>query len=119
MKKFYRYTEYSSSETFMSIDEEVYYFINETPCGYWIKHSWDELGKFKRWINKKSHRKFACESKVEAFNSFKARKRQQVRILEGQLRNAKMALRLAEQHRKITPKEFKDFLTKQDCYIGE
>jgi hypothetical protein len=67
--------------------------IKFTPKGAWIE-KWGPPGK--QWIQFGTFKKFACLTKEEALESFRARKRKQVKILQAQLKRAEEALRLAE-----------------------
>lgn len=114
-KKFYRYVDRYGQH----IDEQVYYLVKETPCGWWIRHSWDYREEYKKWIKKKAYRKFACETKEEALESFKARKNRQIWILERQLQDAKRALRFAINKENIHNREFEDFIEKDEMDLTE
>ena len=83
--KFYRYEH----------DLYLYTFslIKETPSGYWITNN--KLDG-KSWISKHSRKRFAYPTKEEALESFKARKRRQIKIVSAQLRSAERNLQLAE-----------------------
>lgn len=109
-KKFYRYEDRYGQ----SIDELVFYLVKETPCGWWIRRSWDYREEYKRWIKKDALRSYACETKEQAMESFKARKRRQIQILKRQLADAKIALRFAKNKENIHNREFEDFITKDE-----
>lgn len=72
--------------------------LKRTPKGAWIKlyeFSFDE--KDKKFVLLTARKKFACKTKDEALESFKARKRRQIEILDRRLKKAKLALELAEE----------------------
>lgn len=61
----------------------------ETKCGYWI----DNYGT-QKWVSKTSHKRYAHTTPEEAFVSFQARKKRQIKILKARLAEAEAALRL-------------------------
>lgn len=65
--------------------------LKETPQGVWI-----DTGLEKKWINLSARKKYACLTEEEAKESFIARKKRQIRILESQLNRAHSALSLAK-----------------------
>ncbi len=82
----------------------------ETPEGYWIGYGHTTEGGLRsgsRWVSRTAKKRYAYPTKEEALRSFRARKRQQVRILKNQLRTAETALRDAEGMLK-NEKEFKN-----------
>lgn len=54
--------------------------LKTTPKGVWINN----YGP-KRWVRLDAHKRFACPTKEEAMESFKARKKRQRSILKAQL----------------------------------
>jgi len=62
----------------------------ETPKGYWI--CFDKSSSWKKWIPKKSLRRFAYPSKEEAFLNFQKRTERRIEILKHQIEVAKIAL---------------------------
>lgn len=83
---------------------EEYPIVKRTPKGVWInlyshiypvplEPSWTDGKKF---VNLEARKKYACLTKEEALESFKARKRKQINILKGQLKDAEQALKIAE-----------------------
>lgn len=68
-----------------------YEVLKETPKGVWI-----QAYGTKKFILQNARKKFACPTIEEAIESFIARKKRQIRILSGQLENAKMAQYYAE-----------------------
>lgn len=63
-----------------------------TPCGAWIDIGCGSL----RFVRLTARKKWACETKEEAIESFRARKKRQIRILARQLAKAKDDLSLVE-----------------------
>ena len=78
--------------TYTSVYLEEYDIIKETPKGMWVAY---HFGGRKHFVHLGARKKFACLSKEDAIISFRARKERQVRILESQLKHAKMALEKA------------------------
>lgn len=71
----------------------------ETPCGAWIvQESWLSgpnevpLREALKFVNLKANKKFACRTVAEAKESFLARKKRQIRILNSQIERAKKAI---------------------------
>lgn len=64
--------------------------VKTTAKGVWI----DFYGT-RKFINLSSRKKFACETKEQAMESFKARKASQIKILSAQLEQAKKQLSIA------------------------
>jgi hypothetical protein len=86
------------------LNKRTFEVIRETPCGYWIKlFRW---GDDKKWVSKVTRKRFAYPSEQAAMRSFKARKRRQIEILEGQLSNARAALSLADPTGDYEPRGF-------------
>ncbi len=90
--KFYRYQDVLYYSNKVVIEELVFKLIKETNCGYWITDVWDHNNEYKRWMSKTARKRYACPTRDEALISFKARKRKQIKILEQQLNQAKIAL---------------------------
>lgn len=79
---------------------EQFEILKRTPKGAWIRRYKFKLfgsSKNKRFVLLTARKKFACPTKDEALESFKARKRRQIEILEHRLKKAKLALELAEE----------------------
>lgn len=74
--------------TFPKLEYHYYPITKRTPKGAWITVNFAD--KFVLLTNKR----FACETKEEAEESFKQRKLRQIRILNGQLKRAKEDLSL-------------------------
>lgn len=66
--------------------------FKETPKGVWL----GAAGGPKKFVNTSWKKRFACPSIEEALQSFIARKRRQISILDHQLRRAKTALAIAQ-----------------------
>ncbi len=90
MTKFYRFVDRQYSDGVRIVKEE-FNLAKETPCGYWIK---DEFFFGDRWVSKTARKRFAYPSESLALESFIARKKKQIRILESQLNQAKSAYQL-------------------------
>lgn len=73
--------------TFIHVHE--YEVVKETPKGYWIMLS--NFDVTRRWVPKISQKKFACSTVKSAMESFVARKKRQIKILQAQLDRAKSA----------------------------
>jgi hypothetical protein len=72
--------------------------IKETPCGYWIgdyDDSWSMLPK-KKWISKTARKRFAYQIRKAALESYIARKRKQIKIMEEQVSLIKIGLTAVE-----------------------
>lgn len=69
--------------------------VKETLHGFWI-NPYPYLYQPKRFVRINARRQYACLSKSDALESYKRRKKQQVRILESQLAFAKQGLAMAE-----------------------
>lgn len=74
----------------LQIEKQKFKVIKETRCGYWIKlfSMFDD----KKWVSKGGKKRYAYPTEEEALTSFIARKKRQIKILEGKLRFAKIAL---------------------------
>lgn len=100
---FYRYTHRTYFGSDIRIELNVFILLRETDKGYWIipqhsEHS-DILWKedIKKWIPKKSKKRFAYPTKSEALQNLVARTERYVLILSSRLRRAEQSLRLAKQ----------------------
>jgi hypothetical protein len=84
--------EYYHGEALVRIVIEEYPVVRRTDQGAWIRkdHATDSF------VLLTARKKFACNTKQEAYNSFLARKKRQIGILTGRLRRAKEALAMAE-----------------------
>lgn len=92
-KYLYRFENHLTME-YPKLSKRTFEVLGETPCGYWIKLFY--WGDDKKWVSKVARKRFAYPSEQEAMRSFKARKRRQIEILEGQLNHARQALHLAD-----------------------
>jgi hypothetical protein len=70
----------------------TYEILKTTPKGYWIAYRGSE-----KWISNYSKKRFAYPTKEEALESFKYRKKRQIRILKSQLRVANESLIKSEE----------------------
>jgi hypothetical protein len=84
--KYYRYED-SRTTNGIHVYFREFDVIKETPRGVWI-----DIYGAKRFVLKEARKRYACPSKEEAKESFKARKTRQIKILTKQLENAKRAL---------------------------
>lgn len=98
---YYRYEEQVSGEwddDFVSLVGQrieirlrKYPVIKHTPRGVWIIHNYGD----RKFILNDSRKRFACETKEKAMESFIARKTRQASILRAQLRSVEKALSIA------------------------
>ena len=66
----------------------TYPVLRRTPKGVWL-----DLGfGLTRFVRDDARRQFACPTEPQALESFRARKRRQIKILEAQLQQARVAL---------------------------
>lgn len=73
--------------------------VKETKCGVWILIGyWLDSPDEKppkdvtRFVNMQANKKYACRTKEDALESFKARKHRQICILTAQIKRAEKAL---------------------------
>jgi len=81
------------------IELQTFDVIRHTPKGVWIldwNYTWDP--HYERWIGHEHNKRYACETKELAMESFLARKRRQIHILRNQLNNALHAQKLGEHY---------------------
>ena len=100
--KFYRYYDISTFRG-PNICLKIIEIIRETPCGWWIGKSSDEIpfvNDRERWVSKTSRKKYAYPTKEEAYVGYLHRKRRHVDILINQLEYAKKVLGLAVEEKK-------------------
>ena len=64
----------------------------ETPCGVWL----DSFGG-RRFVLRDARKRFACPTKEEAIESFRARKTKQLRILQKRIRHVERCLTLVSE----------------------
>lgn len=97
--RFYRYEEILYYGDGCKLIIRTFDLIEETPCGYWIGKNIDDefllYHEKKRWVSKTSRKRFAYPTKKEALDNFIARKHRQIAILKARIREAKMALTVA------------------------
>lgn len=89
----YRFKESRYSDAVLMLLKFEFPVIKETKCGAWI----DEYGH-KRFVNLEARKKYACRTEQEALESYHARKKRQVRILEHRLAEARAALTLTPEN---------------------
>ena len=63
---------------------ETFKVTKHTKCGVWL-----ETWKGPKFVNKSSHKQFACPTREAAIDSFRRRKLVQLRILTSQIENCK------------------------------
>lgn len=68
--------------------------LRHTPCGVWLSSA-GEFG-LPRFVLRSSRKRFACPTKEEAVESFRARKAKEIRILRGKIADAEAALALLD-----------------------
>jgi hypothetical protein len=83
----YRYYDHWTGTDRVDVYLHSFYVYKETPNGWWI----NDYGK-KRWVSKTSRKKFAYPTIEQAKESFKYRKERQMKILDSQIKKARLAL---------------------------
>lgn len=73
-----------------------YYVVSKTSKGAWIAPSWDQEGRWKRFVLDGDGKRWAYPSKQLARKSFIRRKRREIQHSASQLERAKRLLELAE-----------------------
>lgn len=67
--------------------------VKETPKGYWICHGFlDKLHGDKKWVSKTSRKRYAYPTKEQALINLRKRTERKIKILDRQLRFAKITL---------------------------
>jgi hypothetical protein len=74
-----------------------------TPKGFWLDLGYGD----KKWVSNSAKKRWACPTKREAMESFKARKNRQIYILEAQLKRSKAAYQIIKQHIEANDENFK------------
>lgn len=80
------------------IELDKWKLFKETRAGFWIVPEILPLERWKKWIPKKSKKRFAYPTKEEAFTNLKARTYRRAGILEWQLEGVEKAILKIEQH---------------------
>jgi len=93
MSAWFRITDYRRELGSVGLDVWKLEVLRETPRGVWL-NDWSPKGRF---VLRGARKRWACPTLKEAAESFKARKRRQIMLLENQLTRAKRALSLAEE----------------------
>lgn len=71
-----------------------YRIIRRTPKGYWVALDLGDFGiSSERFVLASSRKRFACPTEAEARESFRARKRAQIRIYRARIERTEQALR--------------------------
>jgi len=100
-----------------------YFVLRETPEGYWIKKIIHEptntdmeifLSTTKKWMSKRSQKRFAFETEGQAMYSYFRRKKEQQRIIEGQYNKVRNIVNYLTT--RIYPE---DPIIQQDVFIEE
>lgn len=89
---YYRVKEVWYAESTLRLKIDRYHIKRKTPCGVWIDTGYSS----EKFILTKARKKWACPTEEEAIESFKFRKRRQVKILKAQLERAQQALNTIE-----------------------
>ena len=77
----------------ISIRLQEFPVLKHTPKGVWLFTFFGD----KRFVLRDARKRFACPTKEEALESFIARKKRQATIFESRARNARLAIKLAEE----------------------
>lgn len=104
---FYRFDETAYVDGSVEVHMARYYMVRETPKGWWLS-CWREGGGGDIWVSKTAHKRHAYPTQEEAIESFRARKRAQLRHAKRSEDIANAALRAvseacAENEYKTTP----------------
>ena len=89
MTVWYRYHEVRWTEYRLSLIEEQFRVVKETAKGVWL----DVYGR-QRFVLQAARKRFACPTRAEALESYRARKRRQVGLLRTRLKLVELALQL-------------------------
>lgn len=84
-----------------------YDVVKRTPKGVWIGTEClsGQKPRLEKFILLTAYKKWGCLTKEEALESFKARKKKQIKMLNAQLAQAQKALQLAEEKESVQCKE--------------
>jgi len=98
--KFYRY-EFRLDQTGGVLALMEFILHKETPMGYWIIPEWADSGwynvkRLKRWVLKKSLKRYAYPTKEEALTNYIERTKKRKMILKSQIISCETGLRIAE-----------------------
>lgn len=66
--------------------------VKHTPKGVWLTAGYGD----RRFVLKDAYKRFACPTKEEAFESFLARKKREIKIYKARIASAERALTAAE-----------------------
>lgn len=107
----YRFESFSTEDAVSIICLE-FRAISETPKGYWVVSNnlphWfsdRDLKKHRKFVLKKSMRRFCYPTKQEALQSFAHRKVRQLQYIAGAKRVAERSLKIAERVLDLAPDE--------------
>jgi len=95
MKEYlYRYKDIKY-ETHIQIVLDRYEILKKTKKGVWIRY-YHGINKEKKFVLLTTRKQFACETVDKAFESFKHRKQQQLKIYKAKVENIKEVLESLE-----------------------
>jgi hypothetical protein len=77
----------------MSVSPHKFAITKTTPCGFWIGLGWEK----KRFVLSSGRKRFAYPTREEALESFIARKKRQIMLVEYRLERSKGALAVAQE----------------------
>ncbi len=86
-------------DSYLKLSLDKYPVLKRTPKGAWIRH----YGPFssRKFVLLTARRKFACDTKADALESFIARKESHIRHLRARLTTAEKALQLGQAKLKL------------------
>ena len=96
--EFFRYKNVNTTAG-VRVYEWKYVSVKETPAGCWITfyvhagRGYDELKKMGalRWVSKTSKKRYAYDTREQAWTNYQLRKLREIKILEARLKVAKSA----------------------------
>lgn len=77
--------------TYVRVQVSEYLVIRHTAKGVWLEDGWHPP-RGRRFVLRDARKRFACPTREEAFDSFRARKERQAKILRAQLKHVEDAL---------------------------
>lgn len=96
----YRYDEYETTSG-MRVLQHKYRVLKHTPCGVQL-NTWGGP----KFVLRDARKRWACPTDEEARESYMARKRRQISILESQLKRAKTGLYAMEHGQLVQANDF-------------
>lgn len=79
--------EWQSTGTRVTVDESKFRVLKTTPRGVWL----DDFGR-QRFVRQDARKRFACPTRGEALESFRARKKRQLSIMKARVALIERAL---------------------------